>query len=162
MGRGLINHTDRRCSRPKHRKHICGLTDKSRSFCHFLFRLITLVLQWRMSNLTGKIPPPCRTPRRHRLLRFHLRWSPGGSDGEVEAGPPGCGSTYWRVQEVLPHIPLYAGCVALASIPTTHLLQDRVLGVAVLVRLGALISARALPSSLLMFRPSCTPVLCSR
>src|SRR6218665_3559586 len=60
------------------------------------------------------------------------------------------------------HIPLYAECVALASIPTTHLLQDRVLGVAVLVRLGALLSARALPSSLLMFRPSCTPILCSR
>src|SRR6218665_2682931 len=60
------------------------------------------------------------------------------------------------------HIPLYAECVALASIPTTHLLQDRVVGVAVLVRLGALLSARALPASLLMFRPSSTPVLCSR
>src|SRR6218665_2752653 len=60
------------------------------------------------------------------------------------------------------HIPLYAECVALASIPTAHLLQDRVLGVAVLVWLGALISVRALPSSLLMFRPSYTPVFCSR
>jgi len=26
-----------------------------------------------------------------------LHWSPGGSDGEAEAGPPGCGATYWRV-----------------------------------------------------------------
>src|SRR6218665_2290221 len=25
---------------------------------------------------------------------------PGGSDGDVDAGPPGCGSTYWRVLEV--------------------------------------------------------------
>jgi len=75
-----------------------------------------------------------------------------------------CGSTYWRVQEVWPHIPLglYAGCVALASIFTAHLLQDRVLGVAVLVWLGALLSVRALPPSLLMCRPSYTPVLCSR
>src|SRR6218665_1343426 len=51
-------------------------------------------------------------------------------------------------------MPLYAGCVALASIPTAHLLQDCVLGVAVLVGLGAPISARALPPSLLMCRPS--------
>src|SRR6218665_369324 len=48
-------------------------------------------------------------------LQFHLRWSPGGSDGEVEAGSPGCGATYWRVQEGWPHIPIYAGCIALAS-----------------------------------------------
>src|SRR6218665_2877329 len=52
------------------------------------------------------------------------------------------------------HIPLYAECVALASIPTTHLLQDCVLGVAVLVRLCALLSSPALPSSLLMCRHS--------
>src|SRR6218665_421308 len=86
----------------------------------------------------------------------------GGSDGGVEAGPPGCGSTYWRVQEVWPHIPIHAGCIALASIPTAHLLQDRVLGVAVLVWLGALLSARALPPSLFKCRPSYTPILCSR
>src|SRR6218665_3870468 len=49
----------------------------------------------------------CSTPR---LLQFHLRWSPGGSDGEVEADPPGCGSTYWRVQEVSPHIPPCGMC----------------------------------------------------
>src|SRR6218665_1280033 len=28
------------------------------------------------------------------LLQFHLRWSPGGSDGEAETGPPGCRATY--------------------------------------------------------------------
>src|SRR6218665_1370859 len=47
-------------------------------------------------------------------------------------------------------MPLYAGCVAPASIPTEHLLQDCVLGVVVLVWLGALLYARALPPSLLM------------
>src|SRR6218665_2196803 len=41
-------------------------------------------------------------------------------------------------------------------------LQDHVLGVAVLAWLGALLSVRALPPSLLMFRPSYTPVLCSQ
>src|SRR6218665_2102680 len=43
-----------------------------------------------------------------------------------------------------------AGCIALASIPTAHLIQDRVLDVAVLVWLGALLSARALPPSLFL------------
>src|SRR6218665_3369878 len=46
--------------------------------------------------------------------------------------------------------------------PTAHLSQDLVLGVAMLVWLGALRSARALPPSLIMCRPSHTPVLCSR
>ena len=32
---------------------------------------------------------------------------------------------------------IYVGCIALASIPTAHLIQDRVLGVAVSVWLGA-------------------------
>ena len=54
-----------------------------------------------------------------------------------------------------------AGCTALASIPTAYLLQDRILGVAVLVWLDALLFARDLPPSLLMCRPSYTPVLCS-
>src|SRR6218665_3318356 len=49
-------------------------------------------------------------------------------------------------------MPLYAGCVALASIHTAHLLQDCVLGVVVLVWLGALLSAQALPPSHLMCR----------
>ena len=49
-------------------------------------------------------------------MQFHLRWSPGGSDGEAEAGPSGCGSTNWRVQEIRPHIPIYAGVIAMASI----------------------------------------------
>ena len=44
------------------------------------------------------------------------------------------------------------GCTALASIPTTHLLQDHVPGVAVLIWLGALLSARALPPSLFWCR----------
>src|SRR6218665_3167320 len=39
---------------------------------------------------------------------------------------------------------------------------SRVLGVAVLVWLGALLSARALPPSLFLRRPSYTTVLCSR
>src|SRR6218665_2484637 len=58
------------------------------------------------------------------------------------------------------HNPIYAGCVSLASNPSTHLLQDRVPGVAVLVWLGAILSARALPPSLFLCRPSYTPVLC--
>src|SRR6218665_2594206 len=73
-----------------------------------------------------------------------------------------CSNCIYRVQEVSPHIPIYAVCIALASIPTAHLLHDRVLGVEVLVWLGALPSARALLPSLLMCRPSYTPVLCSR
>src|SRR6218665_3749102 len=96
------------------------------------------------------------------IIAVHLRWSPGGSDREVEAGPPGCGSIYWRGWGGFAHIPIYAGCHALASIPTPHLLQDRVLGVAMLVWLGVLLSARALPPSLLVCRPSYTPVRCSR
>src|SRR6218665_1441837 len=77
-----------------------------------------------------------------------------GSVGEVEAGSPGCGATYWRGLRMLPPIPIYAGCIALTSIPTSHLMQDRVLGVAVLDWLGALLSARAMPPSLFLCRPS--------
>ena len=29
------------------------------------------------------------------LLRFHLLWSPGASDGKAEAGRPGYGATHW-------------------------------------------------------------------
>jgi len=60
------------------------------------------------------------------------------------------------------HISQYAGCIALASILTVHLIQDRVHGVAVLVWLGALLYARALPPSLFLCKPSYTAVLCSR
>src|SRR6218665_1171328 len=63
-----------------------------------------------------------------------------------------------------PHIPVYVGGIfavhiALAYIPTAHLLQDRIHGEAVLVWLGALLSARALPPSLFLCRPSYTAVL---
>jgi len=51
----------------------------------------------------------------------------GGSDGEAEAGPKGCGATYYRVQEVWPYIPIYSGCIALASISTAHIVHDHVL-----------------------------------
>ena len=52
---------------------------------------------------------------------------------------------------------MYCTCIS-----TAHLLKDRVLGVAVLVWLGAFLSARALPPSLFVCTPSYTPVLCSR
>ena len=76
--------------------------------------------------------------------------------GEAEAGPPGYGTTCWRAQKVWLHIPISVECIALASIHTIHLIQNRILGVAVLVWLGALLSARAL----FLCRPSYTAVLC--
>ena len=42
--------------------------------------------------------------------------------------PPSCGATHWRVYQDRPRIPVYAGGIALASIATTHLIQDRILG----------------------------------
>jgi len=45
----------------------------------------------------------------------------------------------------------------LASIPTTHLIQDRALGEVVLICLGALLSALALASTLFL---SSRPVFC--
>src|SRR6218665_3549829 len=84
---------------------------------------------------------------------------PGASDGEAETGPLGCGATHWRVQEVCQHIPIYAGCITLASIPTAHLIQDCVCGKAVLVWLDALLSAWALLPSLFLCRQSYTAVL---
>src|SRR6218665_2073286 len=62
----------------------------------------------------------------------------------------------------LQHIPVYAGCIALASIPTAHLVQDRVLGVGGLGWLGALFSARALLPSLFLCRRWYIAVLCPR
>src|SRR6218665_2492365 len=49
-------------------------------------------------------------------------------------------------------------CTAMASIPTAHLIQGRVLSVAVLVWLGVFLSALALPPSLFLSKPSYTAV----
>src|SRR6218665_3679482 len=80
---------------------------------------------------------------------YYLRWSPRGLNGEVEAGSSGCSATYWRVQEVWPHIPIYAGCIALASIPTAHFIHPWCGGACLA---GG--PARGLPPALFLCRPS--------
>ena len=59
-----------------------------------------------------------------------------GSDREVKV-------THWWVYQDQTYFPVYAGGITLASIPTAHLIQDHVLGLVVLLWLGALLPVRA-------------------
>src|SRR6218665_390220 len=81
-----------------------------------------------------------RTPRHAIWPGPHFSHVTACMQSKCQTPSPG----HWRVYQDRP----------LASIPTTHLIHDRALGVAVQIWLGALLSTRALsPSLFLCSRP---------
>ena len=66
--------------------------------------------------------------------------------------PQGVAPTHWQIYQERLHLLVYTGCIALASIPKTHLIQDSVVGVTKLIWLGALLHVSIPPSVFLLRR----------